>query len=184
MINHTTYINTAYDQQVTTMRTLMDTAFAIKFFGTFFAIMNPFLTLPFFMSMTADNTSKEQRYMACYIAFYSFIICIASAIIGTQILSFFEIKIAHFRVAGGLVLLGIAFSMVNGSKTEGHDEDSKKQPTVKRLSRDDIFYPMIFPMTIGPATLFVDLNLLINNPSDRLWQVNNSNRLWAYVIIA
>ncbi len=130
----------------------MDTAFAIKFFGALFAVMNPFLTLPIFLAMTAGEDLKKQRLMALQIVLYSGIMCLVVAIAGNHILSFFGISINHFRVAGGMVLMGIAFSMLNGKDSTAHTGSATEK---KYLSYDDniAFYPMTFPMIVGPGTI-------------------------------
>lgn len=129
----------------------MDTLFAMKFFGALFAIMNPFLTLPIFLAMTSEESVKKQRIIALQIVLYCGIMCVVIAFAGNHILSFFGVSIDHFRVAGGLVLMTIAFSMLNGKETSSHTGSSQEK---KHLDNNDIaFYPMTFPMIVGPGTI-------------------------------
>lgn len=130
----------------------MDTTFAMTFFGALFAIMNPFLTLPIFLSMTAEETIQKQRVIATQIVIYSSVMCMVIAFAGNPILSFFSISIDHFRVAGGLVLLGIAFSMLNGKESAAHMGGKQEK---EHLNTDEniAFYPMTFPMIVGPGTI-------------------------------
>jgi len=39
----------------------MDTALLVKAFGAFFAIMNPFVNLPLFLSLTTGQEAAQQR---------------------------------------------------------------------------------------------------------------------------
>ena len=88
----------------------MDITFAIKFFGALFAIMNPLAGLPIFLGMTEDVGSAVQRKIALKMTFYIVVIGVVAALAGTQVLKFFGISIHDLQVAGGLVVLGLAFS--------------------------------------------------------------------------
>ena len=98
----------------------MEKAELIKAFGAFFAIMNPFVNLPIFLSLTTGFTVAQQRALAVKIALFSAIICAAILLAGQAIIGFFGITIDQFRIAGGLVLAHIAWSMLNGSEAASH----------------------------------------------------------------
>ena len=135
----------------------MDLAFAAKFLGALFAIMNPFITLPIFLSLTEGRSVAEQRAMAVRITLYTAVMCAVVAIAGNALIGFFGVTIDSFRVAGGLVLLGIALSMLNGKPITAHergDHEKKADDAANDDSEDNItFYPMTFPMIVGPGTI-------------------------------
>jgi multiple antibiotic resistance protein len=136
----------------------MNIAFAATFLGALFAIMNPFINLPFFLAMTANNTVAEQRKIALQVVTYTAVMCIVISLAGNVILGFFGISVNAFRVAGGLVLLGIAFSMLNGHQITAHergDHEKKSDPGPDNEDKDDniAFYPMTFPLIVGPGTI-------------------------------
>ena len=101
----------------------MDVTFAAKFLGALFAIMNPFINLPIFLSMVSTKPVAQQRGMAVTILLYTAAMCIVISLFGGYIIAFFGVTIASFRVAGGLVLLGIALSMLNGKPVTSHERD-------------------------------------------------------------
>ncbi|MBV1934699.1 MAG: MarC family protein [Parvibaculaceae bacterium] len=130
----------------------MDIEFATKFFGALFAIMNPFVNLPFFLALTAEKTVAQQRGMAVQVTVYTAIMCAVFAVGGNAIIGFFGISVDNFRVAGGLVLLGIAFSMLNGKEITAHERGAHEK--VHDEEQDNIsFYPMTFPLIVGPGTI-------------------------------
>jgi multiple antibiotic resistance protein len=134
----------------------VDIAFAAKFLGALFAIMNPFINLPFFLAMTADRTVTEQRKLAFQVATYTAVMCLAISLAGNLILGFFGISVSAFRVAGGLVLLGIAVSMLNGRPITAHergDHEQKADPGPGAEEDGIAFYPMTFPLIVGPGTI-------------------------------
>ena len=130
----------------------MDILFATKFFGALFAIMNPFINLPIFLALTSENSVPEQRAMSIKIVLYSAIMCAIIAVAGHEIIGFFGITIDAFRVAGGLVLLSIAFSMLNGKQVTSH-ERGEHEKHANEADESIAFYPMTFPMIVGPGTI-------------------------------
>lgn len=130
----------------------MDSVFLIKFAGAIFAIMNPFVNLPMFLSLTDGMSSSEQRRTGLSTVAYSAALCAVVALAGTEILQFFGISVADFRAAGGIVLLMIGLGMLNGKAgTAHHGTEAEK---AVNEDRDAVaFYPMSFPMLVGPGTI-------------------------------
>lgn len=130
----------------------MDAALVAKAFGAFFAIMNPFVNLPIFLSLTMGYSIKDQRSLAIKIAMFSAIMCIIILVAGQQIISFFGITVDGFRVAGGIVLASIAWGMLNGSESTTHHGTEDEKSEMKDLN-SLAFYPITFPMIVGPGTI-------------------------------
>lgn len=130
----------------------MDQEFAIKFYGAMLAVMNPFVILPIFLGMTEGLTGTERRKIVLRITFFAAVMSTAVALAGQQILSFFSIGIDDFRVAGGALMLMIGFSMLNGRDSTAHRGTERERE--HQVNLDDIaFYPMTFPMCVGPGTI-------------------------------
>jgi len=130
----------------------MDTVFLIKFAGAIFAIMNPFVNLPVFLSLTADLTPAEQRRTGWMTVVYSAALCFVVAVAGQQILGLFGISVDDFRVAGGIVMLMIGLGMLNGrAGSAHHGTESEKADQAERTAV--AFYPLSFPMLVGPGTI-------------------------------
>lgn len=130
----------------------MDMAELTKAFGAFFAIMNPFVNLPIFLALTAGFTVGEQRGLAVKITIFSAIMCGVILLAGHQIIGFFGITVDQFRIAGGVVLAHIAWNMLNGQEVASHHGSGKEQDHMKDLS-GLAFYPITFPMIVGPGTI-------------------------------
>lgn len=130
----------------------MDHADLIKAFGAFFAIMNPFVNLPIFLSLTEGYSVSEQRGLAVRIAIYSAIMCGVIMVAGSQIIGFFGITTDVFRIAGGIVLAHIAWNMLNGSESASHHGSKAEQSQMHDVS-GLAFYPITFPMVVGPGTI-------------------------------
>lgn len=131
----------------------------IKAAGALFAMMNPFVALPMFLSLTQDYGRARQRSAAIRCVGYSLLLSSVVVLSGTAILDFFGITIDDFRVAGGLVLMLIALGMLNGShSTHTGSAAEQAQQSQQRQAQADTpadvaFYPMAFPMIVGPGTI-------------------------------
>ncbi len=130
----------------------MDSTFIVGFFGALFAIMNPITNLPIFMSMTEGASIGEQRKIALKTGGYCLALGCFFALLGTQTLNLFGISIDDFRVAGGLVVLAIAFNMLNGEESDSH-HGSEEERTDFSETETVSFYPLAFPILVGPGTI-------------------------------
>ncbi len=130
----------------------MDKAELIKVTGSFFAIMNPFVNLPLFLSLTSGYSVSEQRVLAGKVFVYSAISIVVVLLGGSAIISFLGITIDDFRVAGALVLGHIAWSMLNGESVASHQGSKHEQQNLEGL-KQLAFFPLTFPIIVGPGTL-------------------------------
>ena len=130
----------------------MDTADLIKAFGAFFAIMNPFVNLPIFLALTEGFDVRKQRILATKVAIFSAIMCAIILVAGSTIIGFFGITVDQFRIAGGAVLAHVAWSMLNGRGIDSHHGSEAEKGGMQDLS-GLAFYPITFPMIVGPGTI-------------------------------
>jgi len=132
----------------------MESTDLVKAFGAFFAIMNPFVTLPIFLSLTSGFSVADQRVLAVRVTIYSAIMCALILLGGQQIIAFFGITIDQFRVAGGAVLASIAWSMLNGAPVASHQGSQVEQAKTQVSELAGMaFFPLTFPMIVGPGTI-------------------------------
>jgi multiple antibiotic resistance protein len=132
--------------------------------GALLPIVDPLGGAPIYLAMTAELTAAERARMAKSVAINSFLLLIASALIGAYVLDFFGLSIPAVQVAGGIVVCLIGWSLLN---------DPNTQPAVDRNSTpakpDDLsaraFYPMTMPLTVGPGAISVALTLGANPPA-------------------
>lgn len=130
----------------------LDVAFSIKVFAAMFAIMNPIANIPVFLSLTDGSTEIEKRRTAS-IAFFGVTIgCFVSAVAGSTILNVFGLTVNDFRLAGGLLVLLIALSMLHGSPSSQH-QPQDHEISGKTSAQDIAIYPLTIPLMIGPGSI-------------------------------
>ena len=135
----------------------MDIDLLLTLFVALFAITNPIGSLAIFASMTTDRTDKERKKIALQSCIAIAVILIIVTWAGSIILSFFGISPSAFEIGGGLVIVLLGLSMMNGhSKSEsGHSSlqyDSKEHK--EALEKDSIaVVPIAIPIVAGPGAI-------------------------------
>lgn len=122
-------------------------------FTSLFSVVNPLAAMPLFLSLTDRFDERERVQTANRAAIYMFGILITFLLIGTFILSFFGISLAGIRIAGGLIIMRAAYSMLNPEKSGRKltDEDQ-----AAAMEKDDIsFSPLALPLLSGPGSIAV-----------------------------
>jgi multiple antibiotic resistance protein len=130
----------------------MDFAFAIKIFSALFAIINPIAGVPIFLSLTAGMAPGEQRRTAILVTITVAAGSVISALAGTAILGFFGLDVNNFRLAGGLIVLLIALSLLNGEESSAHSGSDQEQKSYKTAT-NVAFYPLSIPLLLGPGSI-------------------------------
>lgn len=118
-------------------------------------ITNPVSTAALFMSITGERDKKERHDQAFKAAVYAFAILIAFLITGTLIMEFFGISIPGLRIAGGIMVIRVAFSMLQ-AETEEVEPDEKQEAKRKE---DVSFTPLAMPSLSGPGAIAVTIGL-------------------------
>ena len=128
-----------------------------------FPIVNPLGGSPVFLALTRDYPPPLRRILAWQVALNSFILLIASFLIGTHILHFFGISIPVVQVGGGLIVISNGWTMLKSKEQVDRGPDVQK-----KVHRDDVFrsafYPLTLPLTVGPGSISMAITLGANEP--------------------
>jgi multiple antibiotic resistance protein len=114
-------------------------------------VLNPFATVPPFMAMTEANSEAERKAMATRSVVVAFGILSLFALSGLRILNFFGVSVPAFQIAGGLVLVRVAFDLLRGG---GASLKVTPEERLEGTKKDDIsITPLAVPILCGPATI-------------------------------
>jgi multiple antibiotic resistance protein len=130
---------------------VLETGESVKFFAALFAIMNPMSALPIFTSLTRDNTGSQRQHIAFMTAIAVLIILLVTAVVGEQILDMFGISIGSFRVAGGIIILLMALSMLHAKQSGIHHSPEEEQEGVEK--DNPALFPLAIPLIAGPGSV-------------------------------
>jgi len=112
-------------------------------------IVNPIGIAPVFLGLTEDYSRMERRAVARMATITATMLLIGSALFGQYILAFFGVSIPAFRVAGGILILLIAISMLNAKRprskyTPGEAEEAAESDSIAIV-------PLSIPLLCGPG---------------------------------
>jgi len=115
------------------------------------AIVNPIGAIPIYISLTSNIKQTEESNITRTTVFAVFLILMSSLLIGESILTFFGITISSFRVAGGILILLMAISMMHAktSETMRTKEEAKESEEMDSIS----VVPLAIPLLAGPGAI-------------------------------
>ncbi|WP_375752504.1 YchE family NAAT transporter [Vibrio sp. HN007] len=126
-------------------------AIFLQFFLGLVAAVNPVGIMPIFVSLTNHMTVEEKRKVAMVANVSVAAFLTVSLLAGQVLLDMFSISLDSFRVAGGLLLLSIAFTMMSGKLGE---EKQNKQEKSEYVSREQVgVVPLAMPLMAGPGAI-------------------------------
>lgn len=130
---------------------MLDYAQYLKLFIGLLAIVNPFGAIPLFISMTADESSKQRRKTINLVAVGVTIILLVALFLGEHLLSFFGITIDSFRVGGGILVLLMAIAMLHAKTSPIKQTDTEADESIEKESVAIV--PLAMPLLAGPGAI-------------------------------
>lgn len=129
----------------------MGLEFALTAIASIFAIVNPIGNLPVYIAITEGYTIEQKRrvrYKACLVAGSLLAIF---ALLGNYIFEIYGITIPAFKIAGGLLLFSISYSMVQGriSKTKITPDETDEATAKEEVG----VVPLGIPLYAGPGAI-------------------------------
>ncbi|MCJ0765390.1 MarC family protein [Variovorax terrae] len=122
---------------------------------TLLAIVNPLACVPFFIHYTQGFTRAQRRRTILITSFSAFSVIAASALLGLQILAFFNISLASFQVGGGMLLLTSSLSMLQAQTPQTKSNADEMQDAAEKaaVGASVAVVPLAIPLLTGPATM-------------------------------
>lgn len=133
------------------IQTLFDFPTYIKFFIGLFALVNPVGIIPVFISMTSYQTAAARSKTNMTANLSVAIILWTSLFLGNGILQAFGISIDSFRIAGGILVVTIAMSMISGKL--GEDKQNKQEKSETAIRESVGVVPLALPLMAGPGAI-------------------------------
>ena len=121
--------------------TLID-VFLLVFIG-----MGPLKVLVVYISMTKEFNAELRRKVAQKMVFTATIVAIVLLVAGVLIMKLLHFTTGALSIAGGLILLLLALSMVLGTTEKNEHEGPLSEEEVMSMA----IYPMAIPLLLNPV---------------------------------
>jgi multiple antibiotic resistance protein len=122
-----------------------------KFLAALLALLNPLYGIPIFLSMTKGYSPAERNRTALIASIAVTATGLVATLIGEEVLGVFGIDIPSFRIAGGIIILGIALAMLKAD--EPSTGDAKAASEGHERKGNIAVVPLAIPLTIGPGAI-------------------------------
>ena len=120
------------------------------FFQTFvlyFVVIDPLAAAPLFLIVTQGIKVKNKLRTAFEATLIATLILIFFAILGNFILSYLQISLSAFTIAGGIILFLISLEMLFDKRSQ------RKEDEIKESSAATSVFPLAIPLLAGPAAI-------------------------------
>lgn len=125
--------------------------FGLATFGSLFSIVDPFAALPVYLALTGRESEASRRRIAARASLTCAVVLSLFAAVGTVLFRFFGITIPAFRIAGGLLLFGVALEMLHAKVSETKTSDAEQEEAARK---EDIgLMPVGIPLLAGPGAI-------------------------------
>ncbi|HKZ98795.1 MAG TPA: MarC family protein [Thermoplasmata archaeon] len=125
--------------------------FAVTTVTAVFAIVNPLGATTFFHVLTRNYSKEMKRGVIQKAIVAATATLIVFAFVGNYIFLLFGTSIPAFRIAGGLLLFSIAFSMMQGERPRAQLTEQDRQEALEREAVGIV--PLGIPMFAGPGAI-------------------------------
>jgi multiple antibiotic resistance protein len=132
-------------------------SFALAF-GALLPVVNPLGSALVLLGIVGNAPAPVFRSLARRIAINMTLFMLVVELLGAALLNFFGISLPVVQVAGGLVLASMGWKLLNQPAT-ATKTDADVQEVGLGTIEQKVFYPLTFPVTIGPGCIVVMLTL-------------------------
>lgn len=135
------------------MITDLSAAFLLTF-AAIFPIVNPLESAPFFLELTGRCSDSQRRRLAWQVTINSFGLLLGSLLLGPLILQVFGIDLPIVRIAGGIILVSVAWKLFH-NESQPEEEQAVEEVATSRHGKMSSFYPLTMPLTVGPGSMSI-----------------------------
>jgi multiple antibiotic resistance protein len=123
----------------------------LRFVVTLTAVLDPFLAVPIFVSVTAGERLRDRLRLANVVTLTVFLVLAGSALFGERLLRLIGASLPAFQVGGGLVLLLMALAMLNAQV--GEIRQTRAEARELRSREYSGVVPLAVPLLAGPGAI-------------------------------
>lgn len=160
--------------------------FTSSFMGLF-PVANPIGNSLIINNFFEGITEQEQKIAIRRIIIYFVLISIGVLLIGHLFLLLFGLAIPVIQVGGGFLICRTALGLLSSddtAKKDTEEKDTSNQDMKWKVLQNKLFYPISFPITIGPGTISVIFTLMATfDEKDSLLKTGINYGIIAFAII-
>lgn len=134
-----------------------------KYFGFSFSallpVVNPLGSALFILGLVGNAPPDVFRSLAKKIAISTVLFLLVVELVGSALLAFFGVSLPVVQLAGGFVLAATGWQLLNQKEYQANAQQSSIPAGPDDSLTEKIFYPLTFPITVGPGCIVITLTL-------------------------
>lgn len=131
-------------------------------FVVLWAVIDPIGSVPVYLSQTQHLTAKQRKVVALKAVAIATAVLLFFLVIGQLLLEAMQIPLPAFQVAGGLVLLIFALTMIFGESKPEQEQKMSEDMSHSDLA-DLAVYPLAIPSIASPGAMMAIVMLTDNS---------------------
>jgi len=131
-------------------------------------VLDPFGTLPVFLSVLRGVAPQRRLWVALREACIAFVVLLAFMLGGDSFLRLMRLSERSLEVAGGVILLLVSIRIIFASGRQLFDADGSLQKGDDAPAREPFIFPIAVPLLAGPSAMATVLLLASRQPAQLL----------------
>ncbi|MGN2615323.1 NAAT family transporter [Aliivibrio fischeri] len=131
-------------------------------FVVLWAVIDPIGSVPVYLSQTQHLSAKQRKLVALKAVAIATLVLLFFLIVGQLLLEAMQIPLPAFQVAGGLVLLIFALTMIFGESKPEQEQKMSEEMSHSDLA-DLAVYPLAIPSIASPGAMMAIVMLTDNS---------------------
>jgi multiple antibiotic resistance protein len=128
-------------------------------FSALLPVVNPLGSALLLLGIVGNAPAPVYRELARKVAIRTALFFVVVELVGATLLTFFGISLPVVQVAGGLVLAAMGWRLLNRPDAETNRGQGDVAAASFESLQEKVFYPITFPLTVGPGCIVVMLTL-------------------------
>lgn len=131
-------------------------AFGLLCFSSLFTVIDPIAAAPIFAATTRSSPTPARRRTLLRACIAALVALVVFAVAGSSFLRLFGLTIDAFRIAGGILFVGMGLPMLNGSHGDATGEGVAARDGAgdgARMASDPGVVPLGIPLIAGPGAM-------------------------------
>lgn len=125
--------------------------FALVSFSAVFFVVDPIAAIPLFLSITQGDSPVKRQAAARRAAIVATLTLLLFGAAGGFIFRLFGITVGAFKIAGGVILFGMALDMLRAQRSRVRTSPEEE---IEGIAREDVaVIPLGIPMLAGPGSI-------------------------------
>jgi MarC family membrane protein len=152
-------------------------------FAALFPVIDPLGSGLIVNSYYGSISEEERKKYTRSIFVHCLTVGIVSLLAGHLILMIFGLAIPVIQIAGGFIICKSGLEWLNNSDTGNIDEEEEEARNVKKNNLvSKLFYPISFPICLGPGTISVIFTLMASAERETNWLLTGTH--YALIVAA